>query len=129
MNQQEKESISAYGLITNKPVVLLEEKDLEDLDSLLERAVREAGFISFFTTTGGRESRAWLIKKGTTAWEAAGAVHSDIHRGFIRAEVMGFSDFIQSGGEAAAKQAGKMRLEQKDYIMQDGDVVNFRFNK
>jgi ribosome-binding ATPase YchF (GTP1/OBG family) len=129
LSEEEKQGISSYGLITAKPIVAVEEKDLADLDSLLVRCLGEFGFISFFTTTGGKEARAWLIKKGTTAWEAAGSVHSDIQQGFIRAEIISFSDFIQSGGEVGAKQAGKMRLEQKDYVMQDGDLVNFRFNK
>jgi len=125
---QEKSLISGYGLYTNKPIVTAEKRDLDDLDNLLARVVAESGFISFFTT-GEKETRAWLIKKGITAWEAAGAVHSDIQRGFIRAEIIGFDDFIQAGGETKAKQAGKLRLEQKDYIMHDTDLVNFRFNK
>jgi len=128
LGEQEKSLISGYGLYTNKPIVTAEKKDLDDPDSLLARLVTESGFISFFTT-GEKETRAWLIKKGITAWEAAGAVHSDIQRGFIRAEIIGFDDFIQAGGETKAKQAGKLRLEQKDYIMQDTDLVNFRFNK
>lgn len=125
---EEKKAMSAYNLFTNRPVTVAEKKDLDDLGGLLGRTVRESGFISFFTT-GEKETRAWLIKKGITAWEAAGAVHSDIQRGFIRAEIISFNDFIQSGGESQAKQAGKLRLEQKDYIMQDTDLVNFRFNK
>jgi len=129
LSREEKQAISGYSLFTNKPIAVVEKKDLDDLDSLLTRVLREAGFISFFTTTGGKESRAWLIKKGTTAFEAAGVIHSDIQRGFIRAEIISFNDFIQSGGETLGKQAGKMRSEQKDYVMQDGDLVNFRFNK
>ena len=70
-----------------------------------------------------------MLKKGSSAWEASGAIHSDIQKGFIRAEVISFNDFIQCGGETQAKQAGKMRLEQKEYVMQDADLVNFRFNK
>jgi len=128
LNEEEQKLVSGYAPITSKPVILAEEKDLEDLNSLLARCVLEGGFISFFTT-GEKETRAWMIKKGATAWEAAGAIHSDIQRGFIRAEIISFDDFIQSGGENQAKQAGKLRLEQKDYIMQDGDLVNFRFNK
>ena len=128
LNEEEKRNISVYGLATVKPIVLVEEKDLDDLNGLLARCLRDAGFISFLTA-GERESRAWLIKKGTTAWEAAGSVHSDIQRGFIRAEIISFNDFIQAGSEAGAKQSGKVRLEQKDYLMQDGDWANFRFNK
>lgn len=127
-NETEKKLISGYGLLTNKPVTAAGKEELEGIDRLLFRCFRESGFISFFTT-GEKETRAWLIKKGTTAWEAAGAIHSDIQRGFIRAEIIGFEDFIGAGGETGAKQAGKLRLEQKDYVMQDADLVNFRFNK
>ena len=127
-NEEEKKLMSGYNLVTNKPVVTAENKDLEDLNNLLVRALSESGFISFFTT-GEKETRAWLIKKGTTAYEAAGSIHSDIQRGFIRAEIISYADFISAGGETAAKQAGKLRLEQKDYVMQDADLVNFRFSK
>jgi ribosome-binding ATPase YchF (GTP1/OBG family) len=128
LSAEEKKMISGYSLYTNKPVVVCEKKELEDLNSALYRALAQSGFISFFTT-GEKETRAWLIRKGTTAWEAAGAIHSDIQKGFIRAEIISFTDFIQAGGENQAKQAGKLRLEQKDYLMQDADLVNFRFNK
>lgn len=128
LTDAEKQLISAYGLITNKPVIAAEKQDLEDLNNLLARALEEAGYISFFTT-GEKETRAWLIKKGATAWEAAGSIHSDIQKGFIRAEIISFDGFIQAGGENQAKQAGKLRLEQKDYVMQDADLTNFRFSK
>jgi ribosome-binding ATPase YchF (GTP1/OBG family) len=75
------------------------------------------------------ENRAWLIRQGTTAWEAGGAIHTDIQKGFIRAEIIGWADFVAAGGETAAKRAGKLRLEMKQYVMQDYDLVNFRFNK
>ncbi|MDD2689651.1 MAG: DUF933 domain-containing protein [Candidatus Omnitrophica bacterium] len=127
-SEEEKKTISGYGLLTNKPVTAAQKEELEDIDKLLARCFRESGFISFFTT-GEKETRAWLIKKGITAWEAAGSIHSDIQRGFIRAEIISFEDFIGSGGETGAKQAGKLRLEQKNYVMQDADLVNFRFNK
>lgn len=127
-SEEEKKLILTYGLLTIKPIMLAQSSDLEDLNGLLARALSESGFISFFTT-GEKETRAWLIKKGTAAWEAAGAIHSDIQRGFIRAEIISLNDFLQAGGETAAKQAGKMRLEQKEYVMQDADLVNFRFNK
>jgi len=128
LSQEEKLTLASYGLLTNKPVVAAEKTELEDLDALLAKCLRESGYISFFTT-GEKETRAWLIKKGISAWEAAGSIHSDIQRGFIRAEIISFNDFIQSGGETGAKQAGKLRLEQKDYIMQDTDLTNFRFSK
>jgi ribosome-binding ATPase YchF (GTP1/OBG family) len=128
LSEEEKQLMASYGLYTAKPVTVAKESDLEEQDALFFRLLNESGFISFFTT-GEKETRAWLIKKGATAWEAAGAIHSDIQRGFIRAEIISFADFIQAGGENQAKQAGKLRLEQKDYSIQDCDLANFRFNK
>jgi hypothetical protein len=118
----------AGGLLTAKPVTVATQEQIENKDELLCRAYAESGYISFFTT-GEKDTRAWLIRKGSSAWEASGAVHSDIQQGFIRAEIISFNDFIQAGGESAAKQAGKMRLEPKEYVMQDADLTNFRFNK
>jgi ribosome-binding ATPase len=80
-----------------------------------------------FLTTGEDEVRAWTITRGMTARKAAGKIHSDIERGFIRAEVVAYEDFIALGGEAKCKEAGKLRLEGKDYIVQDGDIIHFRF--
>lgn len=128
LSPEEKQLMSSYGLLTNKPVIAAQKDELEAPDKLLFRVFKESGFISFFTA-GDKETRAWLIRKGATAWEASGAIHSDIQKGFIRAEIISFNDFIQGGGETQAKQQGKMRLEQKDYIMQDADLANFRFNK
>lgn len=127
-DEKEQQFLVTYGLFTNKAVIAAEKSDLEDLNSLLLRAMKEAGFISFFTA-GEKETRAWIIKKGETAWDASGAIHSDIQHGFIRAEIISFGDYIQAGGETGAKQAGKLRLEQKSYLMQDCDLATFRFNK
>lgn len=128
LTDEEKRALSRYGLLTNRPIIVAQKEELADTANLLSRALKESGFISFFTT-GDKETRAWLIRQGATAWEASGAIHSDIQKGFIRAEIISFTDFIQAGGETQAKQQGKMRLEQKDYVMQDADLVNFRFNK
>ena len=75
-----------------------------------------------------QEVRAWTFKKGMTAPECAGIIHTDFQKGFIRAETVGYEDLVEAGNEAKAKEAGKVRLEGKDYIMKDGDVVHFRFN-
>jgi hypothetical protein len=83
--------------------------------------------ISFFTT-GEDEVKAWTIKRGTPARKAAGKIHSDIERGFIRAEVVTYEEFIALGSEVKCKEAGKLRLEGKDYTVQDGDIIHFRFN-
>ena len=85
------------------------------------------GLISFLTV-GSDEVRAWPIHKGTIAVDAAGKVHSDIKRGFIRAETMAYDDLKALGDEKAVKAAGKMRLEGKEYVVKDGDIINFRFN-
>lgn len=127
-SQEDKNLMSAYVLLSNRPVVNVTKEALADQAEVLSRAVKEGGFISFFTT-GEKETRAWLIKQGTTAWEAAGCIHSDIQKGFIRAEIISLDDFMRAGSETQAKQAGKMRLEPKEYVMQDGDITTFRFNK
>lgn len=128
LTPEENGELVKYGLLTAKPVIIAEGKESEDKNILLAKALKEGGFISFFTT-GEKETRAWLIRAGATAWEASGAIHSDIQQGFIRAEIISFKDFMECGGENKAKQAGKMRLEQKDYVMQEADLANFRFNK
>ena len=97
------------------------------LDLLIQRSYDLLGLMSFLTA-GKPEVRAWTIKKGTKAPKAAGKIHSDIERGFIRAEVVSFDDLMALGSMQAAKENGKIRSEGKDYIMQDGDIVLFRFN-
>jgi ribosome-binding ATPase YchF (GTP1/OBG family) len=124
----ELKAISAHNFYSTKPVVIAEAAELAEPDGLLVRAFREAGYISFLTV-GGKENRAWPIRAGISAWEAAGTIHTDIQKGFIRAEIVSFADLIEAGGETQAKRANKQRLEQKGYVMQDYDIVNFRFNK
>ncbi|HTN70452.1 MAG TPA: DUF933 domain-containing protein [Methylomirabilota bacterium] len=95
-------------------------------DRFIRASYRLMDLISFLTT-GEDEVRAWTITQGTAARKAAGKIHSDIERGFIRAEVMAYEDFIALGSEAKCKEAGKLRLEGKDYVVQDGDIIHFRF--
>lgn len=97
------------------------------LDRLIKKSYSLLGLISYLTA-GKPEVRAWTIKKGTKAPQAAGKIHTDFERGFIRAEVVSFDDLINCGGMTAAKEKGLVRSEGKDYVMQDGDVVLFRFN-
>src|SRR6185369_7239442 len=125
---EELQAVAAHSFYTNKPITVATAADLQSTDALLLRAFAEAGYISFLTV-GGKENRAWAIRKGASAWDAAGAIHTDIQKGFIRAEIISFADFAEAGGETQAKRAGKQRLETKQYVMQDYDVVNFRFNK
>jgi ribosome-binding ATPase YchF (GTP1/OBG family) len=81
-----------------------------------------------FLTAGPKEARAWTIPKGALAAEAAGTIHTDFQKGFIRAETISYDDYIACGGEQGARDAGKLRQEGKDYVVQDGDVILFRFN-
>jgi ribosome-binding ATPase YchF (GTP1/OBG family) len=97
------------------------------LHQLIRVGFRTLG-LQTYLTAGPKESRAWTIPIGATAPEAAGVIHSDFQRGFIKAEVVAFDDLMTAGSMAAAKAAGKVRIEGKDYVMQDGDVVEFRFN-
>jgi GTP-binding protein YchF len=96
-------------------------------DRFVQAAYALLDLISFLTT-GEDEVRAWPIQRGTTAVRAAGKVHSDIERGFIRAEVVAYGDFIQFGSESKCREAGKLRLEGKEYVVQDGDIIHYRFN-
>jgi ribosome-binding ATPase len=97
------------------------------MGKLTRGAYHTLGLISFFTA-GEKEARAWTIRQGAKAPEAAGAIHSDLERGFIRAEVIAYDDMIKTGSAAAAKEKGLMRLEGKEYVVKDGDVMLFRFN-
>lgn len=110
-------------------VDLLESYGLTErgLDRLVALGFTALG-LQTYLTAGPMESRAWTIHKGDTAPKAAGVIHTDFERGFIKAEVVGFDDLVEAGSMAAAKSAGKVRLEGKDYVMQDGDVTEFRFN-
>ena len=97
------------------------------VDSLIKSAYRLLGLMSFLTA-GEKEARAWTIPQGTRAPQAAGTIHSDIERGFIRAEVINYQDLLRAGSYAAAREQGLLRLEGKEYVIQEGDVVHFRFN-
>jgi GTP-binding protein YchF len=101
--------------------------DTSGVDQLIKSAYHLLGLMSFLTA-GEKEVRAWTIPQGTRAQTAAGTIHSDIERGFIRAEIVSYQDLIGSGSYATAREKGLLRLEGKDYIMQEGDVVHFRFN-
>ena len=119
---------------------LVEMEEDEAREFLAEMGVEEPGLdvlarvgydtlgLQSYLTAGPKEARGWTIRKGATAPEAAGVIHTDFQKGFIKAEVVGFEDLVAAGSMAAAKSAGKVRLEGKDYVMADGDVVEFRFN-
>ncbi|WP_232679714.1 redox-regulated ATPase YchF [Nocardioides sp. R-C-SC26] len=119
---------------------LIELDDEEAAEFLAEAGVTEPGLevlarvgfdtlgLQTYLTAGPKESRAWTVKKGATAPEAAGVIHTDFQKGFIKAEIVSFDDLIASGSMVKAREAGKVRMEGKDYVMADGDVVEFRFN-
>lgn len=109
--------------------LFLEELGLKEsgLDRLIKAAYKLLGLITYFTA-GVQEVRAWTIRKGTKAPQAAGVIHSDFEKGFIRAEVVGYEDLIQAGSMAKAREMGLLRLEGKEYVVADGDVMHFRFN-
>ena len=100
-------------------------------ESGLGLVVREAfallDLISFFTAGEGKEARAHAIERGTTAWGAAGEIHTDIQRGFVRAEVVPWNELVDAGGYAGARERGTLRLEGRDHVMQDGDVITVKF--
>jgi GTP-binding protein YchF len=136
-NQEGAEVVAVCAAIEAELATLEDDEKFEFLQEMgleepgLDRVVR-AGYalldLQTYFTAGEKEVRAWTVPIGATAPEAAGVIHTDFQRGFIRAEVIAFDDFIAARGEQGAKEAGKLRLEGKDYIVQDGDVVHFRFN-
>jgi ribosome-binding ATPase YchF (GTP1/OBG family) len=97
------------------------------LDRVIRAGYRLLGLQSYFTA-GPKECRAWTVRRGALAPQAAAVIHTDFERGFIRAEVIGYDDFVSCGGEVKAREAGKLRVEGKDYLVADGDVMHFRFN-
>ena len=117
------------GMSLPEKMEFLESYGVEEdaLGELVKAAYDTLGLQSFLTA-GKKEVRAWTIKKGATAPEAAGTIHTDFERGFIAAEVMKYDDLVNLGSEAAVKAAGKLATVGKTYIMQDGDIVEFRFN-
>ncbi|HHT9951657.1 TPA: redox-regulated ATPase YchF [Legionella pneumophila] len=135
---QENASIVALCAATEAELVELDEEDRQEfmvdlglsepgLNKVIRAGYELLGLQTYFTA-GVKEVRAWTIRKGATAPQAAGVIHTDFEKGFIRAEVISYDDFIRFGGEQGAKEAGKLRLEGKEYIVCDGDVMHFRFN-
>lgn len=128
LNNEEGGISSSYSLLTMRPIFLVDQNDLEDKLKILLSAYAYFGYICFFTANE-KEARAWPIKIGLNCWQASGLVHSDIQQGFIRAEVIGFNDLVNDGGINQARANNHMALQGKEYIVQDGDLIKFRFNK
>ncbi|MCX5711678.1 MAG: DUF933 domain-containing protein [Candidatus Omnitrophica bacterium] len=128
LSEEDKKLIAGYPLLTVKPVYLAKPEEIEDKSKLLLQAYNNLGYISFFTA-GEKDAHAWALKKGLNAWDAAGCIHSDIQKGFIRAEVIAYDDLVKDGGFNQARNNNHLRLENKEYIVNDGDWMVFRFNK
>jgi len=126
-NDEEKRWIANNNFITIKPVIFIERQEIENMPILTKKAYEAGGRISFLTG-GVKEARAWEVRKDATAVEAAHAIHSDIARGFIRAEVLPYHDLIKVGNVNQAKNEGALRQEGKEYIVKDGDVIEFKFS-
>ena len=148
----DQDALRTFQLMTSKPFIFVfnmdaAEMDNEEMKDVLRALVAPAesgqdesgldklarvGFdtlgLQTYLTAGEKEARAWTIHKGDTAPKAAGVIHTDFEKGFIKAEVVSYDDLVEAGSMAAAKAAGKVRMEGKDYVMEDGDVVEFRFN-
>lgn len=136
----EEENASVVSICAKIEGEIAELEDEEKVEFLADLGLTEPGLnrviragyqlldLQTYFTAGVKEVRAWTVKKGATAPEAAGVIHTDFEKGFIRAEVIGYDDFIKYNGEAGAKEAGKWRLEGKEYIVKDGDIMHFRFN-
>ena len=134
----EQAEVVAVCAALEAEIALLEEPDKTEfladyglaepgLDRVIRSGYKLLGLATFFTA-GPKEARAWTVQQGATAPQAAGVIHTDFERGFIRAEVIAYDDFDKLEGEAGAKDAGKWRLEGKEYRVQEGDVMHFRFN-
>ena len=148
-NNKHLDALKRYASGDNIPVVVIcaaiesqiSEFDYEEkLEFLSDMGMSQPGLnrliqtafsllkLQTYFTAGPKEVRAWTIKKGSTGPQAAGVIHTDFERGFIRAEVIKYEDFLELGGEQQAKEVGKLKSEGKDYIVQDGDIIHFRFN-
>jgi small GTP-binding protein len=109
--------------------IVVNAKAGQGVDQLIQAAYRLLGLITFYTIKGGKEVRAWSLAKGKTALDAAGKVHADMAKGFIKAEVVSFEDLEKTGSWSQAKSKGKVRLEGRNYLVQDGDVIEFKFSQ
>ncbi|HHV18245.1 MAG TPA: redox-regulated ATPase YchF [Thermoanaerobacterales bacterium] len=140
LNYCKEKTLSVFEVSAKAEVEISELEEQDRVEFMKELNIKESGIdllakaiyqrlnLISFLTTGEDEVKAWTIKKGTNAKTAAGKIHSDIERGFIRAEVINFKDFKECGTMVKARELGKLRLEGKEYIVQDGDIMNFRFN-
>ena len=130
MTDEERAAAKGLFLLTMKPILYVANVDEDMLNEDLAPidGVKPLPICAKIEAELSEEVKAWTVRQGATAPQAAGVIHTDFERGFIKAEVIGYDDYIELGGEQGAKAAGKLRIEGKDYVMADGDVVHFRFN-
>lgn len=126
--QNDRKLLYGFNLVTIKPTAFINKDNTPSIPEIINLVFTSCGMISFFTANE-RELRAWSIKKGTTIYEAAGNIHSDIQRGFIKAEVIGYEDLIKAGSLNQAKSKGLVKLEDKGYVVRDGDLIQIRFSR
>ncbi len=127
LSEEELGVLSPYNFITLKPITFVDKENLPPLPEIIQRVYSDLEMISFHTYNE-RELRSWPIKKGRTVYEAAGVIHSDIQRGFIKAEVVNYEDIIKSGGLNQVRGKGLVRLEDKMYVVKDADLIQIRFS-
>jgi ribosome-binding ATPase YchF (GTP1/OBG family) len=125
---EERSLLLNFNLTTIKPITFVDKKNLAPYQEIARNVFINLGMISFFTANE-RELRAWEILKGTTVYEASGLIHSDIQRGFIKAEVINYAELIKAGGLNVARTKGLMRLEDKTYVVKDADLIQIRFSR
>jgi ribosome-interacting GTPase 1 len=128
VTDEDKKTLINLNLVTLKPITFVNKENLASFSEVTRQVYSNCGMVSFFTVNE-KELRGWSIKKGTTIFEAAGYIHSDIQRGFIKAEVVGYEDLIKAGGLNQAKGKGSVKLEDKGYIVRDGDLIQIRFSR
>lgn len=126
-SDSQKQMLSGINLVTLKPIVFVDKENAPSIPEMMRMVHDNSPAVTFFTVNE-RELRAWSLEKGSSVYEAAGSIHSDIQRGFIKAEVTGYEDLIKAGGLNQAKGKGSVKVVDKDYVVRDGDLIQIRFN-
>jgi hypothetical protein len=126
-NDNQKQAFSGINLVTLKPITFVDKENAPSVPEMMRIAHSNLPAITFFTVNE-KELRAWSLKKGACVFDAAGLIHSDIQRGFIKAEIVAYEDLIKAGGMHQARAKGLVKLEDKGYIVKDGDLIQIRFN-
>ncbi len=125
--ESQKQGLLGINLVTLKPITLVDKENAPSIPEMMRLVHGNCQAVTFFTVNE-KELRAWSLKKGASVYEAAGLIHSDIQRGFIKAEIVGYEDLSKAGGLNQAKTKGLVKLEDKGYVVRDGDLIQIRFN-